>query len=101
MHGLGADPRLQVGLIDNSLDQHVGSAYVLDDDATADGNQTIEQVAVFDGLDLGWHYSSSLDVTITHDLSVTSAEVKGVKKKSSATSLGMSSIGKITPRPDR
>ena len=51
---------------------------------------------MFDGLDLGWHYTSSLDVTITHDLSVTSDEVKGVKKKCDrTTSLAMSSVGKI------
>ncbi|MYB32299.1 MAG: hypothetical protein F4Y20_07220, partial [Acidobacteria bacterium] len=87
---------LQVGLIDNSLDEHLGAAYVLDDDTDEADNQTLEEVTVFDGLDLGWHYTSSLDVTVTHDLAVTSAEVKGVKKKSSETSLAMSSIGKIT-----
>ena len=82
---------LQVGLIDNSLDEHIGLAYAA---ASGDDAEVVE-VTVFDGLDLGWHYTSSLDVTITHDLSVTSDEVKGVKKKSSATSLGMSSVGKI------
>jgi len=83
---------LQVGLIDNSLDEHMGTAFVA---ASGDDDQVTE-VTVFDGLDLGWHYTSSLDVTVTHDLSVTSAEVKGVKKKSSETSLAMSSIGEIT-----
>ena len=83
---------LQVGLIDNSLSEHTGIAYV----AAADPDPAVIEVTVFDGLDLGWHYTSSLDVNITHDLSVTSDEAKGVKAKSSATSLGMSSVGRIT-----
>ena len=81
---------LQVGLIDNSLSEHTGIAF----DSTE--TPAVTEVTVFDGLDLGWHYTSSLGVTITHDLSVTSAEVKGVAKKSSATSLAMSSVGQIT-----
>ena len=49
---------------------------------------------MFDGLDLGWHYMSSLDVDIEHDLAVVSGE-GSAKKSSSLKSLAMSSIGKI------
>ena len=52
-------------------------------------------MTVFDGLDLGWHYTSSLDVTVTHDLAVTSGE-SSADEASAEMSLGMSSIGKIT-----
>ena len=85
---------LQVGLIDNSLDTHSGAAYILDDDGDAEGDQTVEEVTVFDGLDLGWHYTSSLDVDITHDLAVVSDE-GAAKKTSSTKSLPVGSIGKI------
>ena len=87
--------KLQVGLIDNSLDEHLeGSAYVEADDAVAEGDP-VEEVTVFDGLDLGWHYTSNLDVAVTHDLAVTSGE-SSADEASTETSLAMSSIGKIT-----
>ncbi len=54
------------------------------------------EVTVFDGLDLGWTYTSSLAVDITHDLAVVSGTTEGAKKASSATSLKVDSIGKIT-----
>ena len=83
---------LQVGLIDNSLSEHEGTAFV----AASGDDAQVTEVTVFDGLDLGWHYTSSLGVTVTHDLSVTSAEVTGVGKESTPTSLAMSSVGEIT-----
>ena len=79
---------LQVGLIDNSLDEHVGTAAVTGDAPAA-------PVTVFDGLDLGWHYTSSLAVDITHDLVVTSKK-GSAKKASTPTSLAVSSVGAIT-----
>ena len=93
---------LQVGLIDNNLDSHAGRAYVAAGGDNPDTTKAetdfagVVEVAVYDGLDLGWHYTSSLDVDITHDLAVTSAETKGVKKKSSATPLAVPSAGAIT-----
>ena len=84
---------LQVGLIDNSLDEHTGIAY------DAAGTTPVTEVTVFDGLDLGWHYTSSLDVYITHDLSVTSTEDKSVKKKSTETALKMNSVRQDHARP--
>ena len=53
-------------------------------------------MTVFDGLDLGWTYTSSLAVDITHDLTVVSKKFPGVKKASSATPLGATSIGRIS-----
>ena len=50
---------------------------------------------VFDGVDLGWHYTSSLNMNVTHDLTVVQKTSKGVSKKSSPTSLSVGSIGKI------
>ncbi len=92
---------LQVGLIDNSLSSHEGAAYVQDSNAATTGDQSIREVAVFDGLDLGWTYTSNLDFDVTHDLAVVNKTTKGVKKKSSATPMSVSSIGAITlGRPD-
>ena len=82
---------LDVGLIDNSLNEHEGAAVV----AAANDDPRVAAVTVFDGLDLGWTYSSSLDVTITHDLSVTSAE-SDAGDTSMEESLAMTSIGEIT-----
>ena len=92
---------LTVGLIDNSLDSHIGAAYVSggdnpNTDDTEDDFGRVAEVTIFDGLDLGWTYTSGLDIDITHDLSVVSAESKGVKMKSTATPLTVGSIGKIT-----
>ena len=85
---------LQVGLIDNSLSSHEGAAYVPDDDRV--GDQSVREVTVFDGLDLGWTYTSELAFDVTHDLSVVSKTTKGVAKKLSATPMSVSSIGAIT-----
>ena len=82
---------LDVGLIDNSLSSHAGAAH--DEQADADDQPT--EVTVFDGLDLGWTYTSSLAFNVTHDLSVVSDERKGVKKQASATAMAVNSIGRI------
>ena len=92
---------LQVGLIDNSGDSHTGRAFVAsgdnpDTDATESDFTGIVEVAVFDGLDLGWTYTSDDKFNAKHDLAVVSGTKKGIAKKSSATPLPSSSIGAIT-----
>ena len=44
----------------------------------ATATSRIREVTVFDGLDLGWTYTSTLAVDVTHDLSVVSKTSKGV-----------------------
>ena len=89
---------LQVGLIDNNLSSHEGAAYVADTrtDTTTGTARSVREVTVFDGLDLGWTYTSDLAFDVTHDLSVVSKTTKGVKEKSLATPMSVSSVGAIT-----
>ena len=91
---------LQVGLIDNSLSEHIGAAAVVAVPAGVDpptaAVSAAATVTVFDGLDLGWTYTSSLATKVTHDLTVVSSDPAAVKKASSATPLGATSIGRIS-----
>ena len=97
MHDVGADSRPSGRLIDNSLSEHEGAAYIPDNEAgDTDGDQSVRAVTVFDGLDLGWTYTSSLAFDVTHDLSVVSKTTKGVAKKASATPMTVGSIGAIS-----
>jgi hypothetical protein len=82
---------LDIGLIDNDLDSHAGE--VEDPASTSDTDATLE-VEVFDGLDLGWRYSSNLGFTPTHDLAV--VEEKGKAEEADSNEPMMSaSVGKI------
>ena len=80
---------LDVGLIDNDQLSHLAVDGV---EATEDAP---DDVRIFDGLDLGWLYTSSAATTVTHDLAVTSMESKGVAKASSRTALGVGSFGRV------
>ena len=57
---------LQVGMIDNNLSAHAGRPYVAAGGDTPDTTKVetendnfsgVVEVAVYDGLDLGWHYN--------------------------------------------
>ena len=79
---------LDVGLIDNDQLSHLAV-----DGPEADN--TVEDVRIFDGLDLGWIYTSSAKTNVTHDLAVTNMTDEGVAKASSKTALGVGSFGRV------
>ncbi len=62
----------------------------------------LRPTTIFDGLDLGWRYSSSLDFKVTHDLgSVNSGpRPSTTKAKSRSTPLSIASIGVVDLRSD-
>ena len=81
---------LDMGLIDNDQQSFLGTAATEDD---SDVSQA-DAVRVFDGLDLGWTYTSSSAMKVTHDLAVTSGE-DSAGKASSSKSLEVTSIGRV------
>ncbi|MXX23417.1 MAG: fibronectin type III domain-containing protein [Rhodospirillales bacterium] len=93
---------LQVGLIDNNQESHTGRAYVAggDNPATTDETETdflaAVEVSVFDGVDLGWTYTSDQKFNAKHDLAVVDSTRKGIDKSSSGKPLPSGSIGAIT-----
>ena len=62
----------------------------------------LRPTTIFDGLDLGWRYASSLDFKVTHDLgSVNSGDTPPTTKmQSRSTPLSIASIGVVDLRTD-
>ena len=87
---------IDVGLIDNDRISHLGRAAVSDDLGTSETDETVVGVRVFDGLDLGWIYTSTDKFNAKHDLAVVNKTTTGIAKKSSGTELPSESVGRIS-----
>ena len=83
----GWDPTLmfEIGMVDNNGNNA--------EDANGTADDVTDQIAQFDGYDVGWLYTSSLKFDATHDFGTyTSNTKKGIAKSSSDAALPMADV---------